>query len=79
VQGDSTQQTKETPNLPPTPYKGTVLFQDMEIGDTLDNLSCIVDFLAETHREEYGLTLLLGIVKDTLSATSDRLKVEGRR
>ena len=59
-------------------YKGTVLFHDQDVADSLENLSCMVGYLAETHREDYGLTLILTIIQDSLYAVSQRINPQHR-
>ena len=74
----TTQNRENTVGLSIQQYKGTVLFHDQDVADTLENLSCMVDYLAETHREDYGLTLILIIIKDSLYAASQRINQQNQ-
>ena len=74
----TTMNDRQAIGLPIQQYKGTVLFHDQDVADSLENLSSMVGYLSETHREDYGLTLILTIIQDSLYAASQRINPQHR-
>jgi hypothetical protein len=50
-----------------------VLFHDLSVSDALENLANIVDVLAETAEQPYGITLMLWTIRDSLMDACKRI------